>query len=333
MERPFEQPKEKTASQINIEQHNPRVWGRLSRLSVEDQDQEWFRLTQKHLREFKAQETNTPEFAEDEDALVALNHLGLDLVAPLDPAMPQRGFLRSPEKRLQKLECFGDAVEHVVQEIEHHRKETNEPFYILVSGIGSSGKATMRKAFAKELEARMSQLRVVSFDRDYDKIFPPRVSADVYVVEDVHGLDEQREENGTYTRIDGSDGAPDGYQFVVYVLPSRGTYKRSLLSRGVGWIRRGKVDLTQVDPSSDEGQADRKKKIIHAAAQKLDHMAEVGSEWFKEQLRVLRYIKRKGVPIMMVDPTKVMGAFYGLKEDPALSTKDFETALTEIIGD
>ena len=58
---------------------------------------------------------------------------------------------------------------------------------------------------------------------------------------------------------------------------------------------------------------------------------EVRPKWFYEQMRVLRKIKKMGVGIMVVDPTKIFEELYGFKVGPDQSTKTFLERLQEAL--
>lgn len=323
----IEKTPEKTKSAANLESVDPKIWDELSHLSVKEQDALWFPLTQKHLREYKEGKSDTDEFRQDELKLIFLHQIGAETRPPLDPAMKQRGFSFDNTERLKKFEQFGDFIKKIKGEIEKRREELNKPVCIMVSGIGISGKATLRNVLTKELIHDLPSLRVVAIDRDYEKIFPPQIPADVYLVEDVHGLDAKKDEHGKYKRFDGIEGMPDGFGVVVYALSPAATYKKSLVQRGASWIRMGKIDLTAImhDKEQKEGN------IVRKTADELKRTLNVGREWFREQLKVLRDLKNRGTSIMVVDPTELFKTLYGFEDDPNLVNKDFETALTEAL--
>lgn len=323
----LEQESVKTASQINIENQNPKIWRKLVELSTEDQDKEWFRLSQKHLKEYKDGEVDTQEFKDDEDALIFLNHIGAEARMSLDPLMKQRGFSFDNKERFKKFERFGLFVEKIQQEIKRVREKSENPVYIMISGIGISGKATLRSVLTGELTRALPSLRIVSIDRDYEKIFPPQIPADVYLVEDVHGLDLEKDSGDRYKRFDGDEGVPGGFDIVVYSLSSAATYRRSLIQRGVGWIRMGKIDLTAITHDKDFSGGD----VVKKTAAELTRTQEVGSQWFKEQLGVLRSLKNKDIPIMVVDPTEIFKVLYGFEDNQNVANNDFETALSEAL--
>jgi hypothetical protein len=317
----------KTKSADNLESVNPKLWNELSMLSDKDQDELWFSLTQKHLRMYKDGLIDTDEFQQDELRLIFLNQLGAETRLQIAPTMKQRGFSFDNTERLRKFERFGDFVTKLKDEIGKMKEGSDEPVYILISGIGISGKATVRGVLTKELAYVLPSLRIVAIDRDYEKIFPPQVLADVYLVEDVHGLDADKDEHGKYKRFDGIEGAPEGFDVVVYALSPKATYKKSLVQRGASWIRMGKIDLTAIAHNKEQGSDN----MIKATASELERTLDVGREWFKEQLKVLRDLKNKGTSIMVIDPTELFKTLYGFENDPNLANMDFETALVEAL--
>jgi hypothetical protein len=323
----IEKTPEKTKSAANLESIDPEIWDELSHLSVKEQDALWFPLTQKHLREYKEGKNDTDEFRQDELKLIFLHQIGAETRPQLDPAMKQRGFSFDDAERLKKFEQFGDFMKKIKGEIEKQRERSNEPVYIMVSGIGISGKATLRNVLTRELIHDLPSLRVVAIDRDYEKIFPPQIPADVYLVEDVHGLDAEKDEHGKYGRLDGIEGAPDGFGMVVYALSPAATYKKSLVQRGASWIRMGKIDLTAITHDKEQKEGN----IVKKTADELKRTLGVGRDWFREQLKVLRDLKNRGTSIMVVDPTELFKTLYGFEDDPNLVNKDFETALTEAL--
>ena len=223
----------KTKSVDNLESIDPKLWNELSLLSEKDQDTLWFSLTQKHLRMYKEGKIDTDEFQHDELRLIFLNQLGAESRTRIDPVLRQRGFSLDNTERLKKFEQFGDFIAKLKGEIEKQRGESGKPVYILISGIGISGKATIRSVLTNELTHALPLLQIVAIDRDYEKIFPSQIPADVYLVEDVHGLDVEKDDDGKYKRFDGIEGAPEGFGIVVYALSPKATYKKSLVQRGV----------------------------------------------------------------------------------------------------
>ncbi len=159
----------------------------------------------------------------------------------------------------------------------------------MVGGIGISGKATLRNVLSRELSEKLSERKVISWDRDYQKIFPipSEWQGDINVIEDVHGLDEERDENGKLKRFDGAEGLDGGYNMVVYVLPTASTFRQNLIRRGVGWLRIGKLDLTAPEKQYPDDQKEKIKQL------QLDYVREDS-----RTLEFFRSLKNKGVTII-----------------------------------
>ncbi|MFA6397346.1 MAG: hypothetical protein WDK96_00675 [Candidatus Paceibacterota bacterium] len=309
---------------------NPDLWKELSSLSQEEQDDVWFNLTQKHLKDFKNKKENTKDFRLEEMKLMFLNQLSKNNVV-LDKNMPQKGFYienKNQELKSQKIERFGNfgnLINTISEEVDDFFKKDNKPFQLLVGGIGISGKATTRRVLTKELSDKYKDKKIISWDRDYEKIFPipEDWQGDINVIEDVHGLDEEIEEENKFKRFNGSDGLPNGYNMIIYVLPSAKTFKQSMINRGMGWLEVGKLDLT----APDKEYAKNKKEQIKETAEELDRFSIIAKEWFKEQLRVLRILKDKGVKIAVVDPSEIFKKLYGFEYNSELLDKSYLEAL------
>ncbi len=254
---------EKPATDIHLEQLNPQLWKELSGLSSEQQDERWFSLTQKHLKDYKEGKSTEEGFKSEELEFIFLNSLGAKNNPLLSPETPQRGFYFDPEKqpkqRMEKFGNFGNFIMTDQNKAEQHIKETQKPFHVLVGGIGISGKATLRNVLSRQLREKLSERKVISWDRDYQKIFPipSEWQGDINVIEDVHGLDEERDENGKLKRFDGIEGLHEGYNMVVYVLPTASTFRQNLIRRGMGWLKIGKLDLTAPEKQYPEEQKER----------------------------------------------------------------------------
>lgn len=321
---------EKTETDTHLEHLNPQLWQELSGLSVEQQDEYWFNLTQKHLKDYKEGKSAEEKFKLEELKFIFLNRLGEKNMPSLSPETVQRGFYFNPEKkrgqRIEKLGKLGNFIAIVQNQAEEHNKKTSRPFQVLIGGIGVSGKATIRNVLSKELAEKIPERKIISWDRDYQKLFPIPLEwqGDINIIEDVHGLDGERDENGKFKRFDGADGLVNGYDMVVYVLPSARTYKQSLIRRGMGWLRAGKLDLT----ASDEKQyAESREQKIKQTADELERFLPEAQKWFKEQLRVLRELKNRGIRILVVDPSEILKQLYNLEEKPELADKSFIEAL------
>lgn len=298
------------------------TWKQLSGLSIQEQDKRWFELTQKHLLDYEKGDFKEDDFEKEESELLMLNYLGAKSLPFVNSDSHQRGFVSFPEKHFQKLEKFGNFIDIVKEEL-LRKTDKQKPFNILVSGIGISGKATLRSVLTKELSEKCPKQKIVSWDRDYQKIFPPKWVGDAQIIEDVHALDSDMDVNGKLRRFDGSDGIPNGYDLVVYSLSSAVTYRKNLLERGLGWLRVGKMDLTA---PGKEYKMDIEERIKETACE-LERSLEVGKEWFKEHLKVLRELKNRGVKIIVVDPTQIFKELYGFEIDQKLVNQDFYSAL------
>lgn len=308
-----------TVTESYLKGLDPELWGKLSSLSSEQRDQRWFDLTQSHLRDYRAGKLETEKFKLEELEFLYLNQWNAKEIPALAPEMLQRGFSFTPERGREKFQRFEDFIESVKRETKQHLEETSRSFWILVGGIGISGKATLRSILTKELTEKLFQKRIISWDRDYQKIFPPKWQGDINIIEDVHGLDEGLK------RFDGTEGVSGGYDMVLYSLPPAATYRQTLTRRGVGWLEAGKMDLTAPDKEYPPDFEER----IKQTATKLEETLQVGSDWFKEQRKVLKELKKRGVKIVVVDPTEIFKKLYNFEEKPGLPDKSFLTALEE----
>lgn len=324
---------EKPATDIHLERLNPQLWNELSDLSPEQQDERWFSLTQKHLKDYKEGKLTEEGFKSEELEFIFLNRLGTKNNPLLSPETPQRGFYFDPEKqsgqRMEKFGNFGNFILTIQSEAERHIKETQKPFQVLVGGIGISGKATLRNVLSRELSEKLPERKVISWDRDYQKIFPipSGWQGDINVIEDVHGLDEERDENGKLKRFDGIEGLHEGYNMVVYVLPTASTFRQNLIRRGMGWLKIGKLDLT----APEKQYPDDQKEKIKQTANELERFLPEAKKWFREQLRVLRELKNRGVKIAVVEPSEILKKLYNFEEKPELLDKSFSEALEMLL--
>lgn len=324
---------EKPATDIYMENLNLELWQELSCLTPEQQDERWFNLTQKHLKDYEQGKYTTEEFKLEELEFLFLNQLAAKNTPLLNPEIPQRGFYFDPEEqpkqKMKKFGNFGNFIGVVQKEAEGHTKKTSKPFQILVGGIGISGKATLRNVLTKELSENLPKQKVISWDRDYQKIFPipDKWQGDVNIIEDVHGLNEKRDENEKLKRFDGSEGLPEGYDMVVYVLSSAAIFRQSLIKRGIGWLQVGKMDLTAPEKQYPEEQKER----IKQTAEELERFLPEARKWFKEQLKVLRELKNRGVKIAIVDPSEIFKKLYNFEEKPEFIDKSFSEALEMLL--
>ncbi len=139
----------------------------------------------------------------------------------------------------------------------------------------------------------------------------------------MHGLDEERDENGKLKRFDGTEGLNEGYNMVVYVLPTANTFRQNLIRRGVGWLRIGKLDLT----APEKQYPDNQKEKLNQTAGELERFLPEAKKWFREQLGVLRELKNRGVKIAVVEPSEILKKLYNFEEKPELLDKSFSEAL------
>lgn len=314
------------ATEQFLEHIDRQTWEDINKLTTEQQDEKWFRLTQKHLKDYEADKLGTADFDKEELELLYLNYLGAKNLPVFDPKMPQRGFSFASARRTEKFETFGKFIEFIKREADEKIQEQSEPLNILVSGIGISGKATIRNVLTKELLEKCPENKIISWDRDYQKIFPPKWLGDINIIEDVHGLDDKKEEGGRFKRFNGSEGIPEGYDVVVYSLPPAVTYKQTLVKRGLAWLKIGKMDLTSPNREYSENTQER----IKETAKELEETLKAGQDWFWEQFRVLRELKKTGVRIIVVDPTNIFKKLYDFEEKPDLLNQDFLTALSSL---
>ena len=321
---------EKTATDLHLKHLNPQLWWELSGLSSEQRDKYWFKLTQRHLRDYKEGKLAEEKFRLEELEFVFLNHLEAKSTPALKPEVAQRGFFLNFEKgvrqRMEKFGNVGNFITTIRNQAEKYVERTSKPFQVLIGGIGISGKGTVRNVLVKELSKKLPEQRIISWDRDYQKIFPipAEWQGDINIVEDVHGLDEKRDENKKLIRFDGVDGLPDGYALVVYVLPTARIYRQSLISRGVGWLRIGKLDLTAPD---EKQYAKSQEQKVQQTADELERFLPEAQRWFREQLRVLRELKNRKVKIAVIEPSEILKQLYSLEEKPELANKSFAEAL------
>lgn len=316
----FESRKE-TATEVYLRSLNPELWSRISAMTMEEQDERWFALTQIHLTDYQAGKLRDKDFKNDELELLFLNELGTKFIAHLNHDIPIRGFISLFRSRHEKLSTFGAFIE-ITKALVMENLQKKKQSRILVSGIGISGKATTRNVLTKELTSAIPDSRVLSWDRDYEKLFPPPWEGEVTIVEDVHGLDEGLQ------RFDGEDGLPGGYDLIIYTLSPKLTYKHNLISRGISWVRSGKIDLTAPEKQSAVDLEERVKETAH----ELDRTTKAGKEWFREHIRVLSELRKRGVPIVAIDPTRIFKEFYGFKDIPELQDKSFLELLEKEFG-
>lgn len=309
-----------TATDVYLESLDPELWQKNSSWSPKERDDRWFSLTQKHLKDWKVGKQKTEGFKKEELEFLFLNHFFAERSPLLNSELPQRGFYFSPETGKEKFVNFGRFIEKIQQEAESHLEKTSKPFWTLVGGIGISGKATLRNILTKELTEKLSQRKIISWDRDYQKTFPPPWEGDINIIEDVHGLDKDLE------RFDGKEGLPEGYNLVLYCLSPKPTYRQTLLGRGKGWVEIGKIDLTA---SEKEASAQIEERIKETAAE-LERTLKVAKSWFREHLTVLRGLKNRGVKIAVVDPTRIFQELYHFEEKPELLEESFLESLERV---
>ncbi len=315
---------EETATEIYLKSQNPKLWEELVGLPEDEQFNRWLALTQRHLRAFREGEAETEEFTQDELALLFLNHLQAASLPRLNADLPQRGFLISAEQPKEKIYRLGNFVNLIKAEAEN-QSEKEKQFCVLITGIGTSGKATVRSVLTGELSQKCPDKKIISWDRDYQKKFPPTWAGDIELVEDVHGLD--LDEDGELARFDGAEGTKNGFDLVVYVLPPAATFKRNLAERGKGWLKAGIIDLT-----APEEPAAPKQEMIERTAEKLQGAYDNAGLWLREQLKSLKILKERGVEIAVIDPTEILRKLYGRGETPESSESVFDNFLRELRG-
>lgn len=314
----------KLATDSFFENIDLSLWQEINALTQEKQEKKWFQLTQKHSLDYKKGKAETEEFQKEELEFLILNHLFAKSVPVFNSEISQRGFSSTSEKYFLKFEKLGNFFNFVAEKA-RKRIESGGTFYSLVGGVAIAGKATMRNILTADFIKRFPDKKIISLDRDYQFIFPSPWEGDINIIEDVHGLDLQKDAQGRLDRFDGENGVLDGYDLIVYVLPSRKTYRRNLLNRGLGWLEAGKMDLTE--PEKEYGKTLEQK--IQETAVELSGTLEVSVPWFKEQLKVLRELQKRGTDIAVVDPTEILNAAYGLKEELDLENRSFLEALEE----
>ena len=146
----------------------------------------------------------------------------------------------------------------------------------------------------------------------------------IIIIEDVHGLDNERDENGKLKRFNGTEGLAKGYNMVVYVLPITNTFRQNLIKRGVGWLQARKLDLTDIEEKQYSNNQEQK---IEQTANELERVLSKAREWFKEQLKVLKELKNNGVKIAVVEPSEILKSLYNFEEKSELVDKSFSEAL------
>lgn len=303
----------KRATETYLKNLNPKLWKEVYSLAKEQRDQCWLTLTQKHLKDYKTGQLGSEEFKLEELKFLYLNYLATEEIPTLDYEMPQRGFSLNLEKKVKKFGNIGNFVETIKREAENYVEKTSKPFWILVGGVGISGKATLRNILTKELSEKLPKRKIISLDRDYQKIFPPVQKGDINIIEDVHGLDKD------LGRFNGKEGLLDGYDLVVYCLCPKQTYRQNLVKRGVSWINIGKIDLSAPEKQAPAQLEER----IKETANELERTLNVSKDWLKEHFGILKKLKNRGVKIAVVDPTQIFKEVYPFEEQPELLNKSF----------
>jgi hypothetical protein len=83
------------------------------------------------------------------------------------------------------------------------------------------------------------------------------------------------------------------------------------------------LDLTAPEK---QYQGEQKEKIKQTADE-LERFLPEARKWFREQLRVLRELKNRGIKIAVVEPSEILKKLYNLEEKPELLDKSFSEAL------
>lgn len=321
-----------TATEEYLRNHDPKLWVEISSLSTKEQDDLWFNLTQKHLGPYEQALTTGPEaveelqetveFQEDEQRLKLLNYFFAESLPVLDRHLPQVGWIYLPQQGFTKFAELQDLFDGV---LEAKKQAGVWPFSIMVTGVGIVGKATTRTVLAQELMRRLPDEVVDNLDRDYEKLPPHEWPADVdvRVVEDVHGLDKN--DNEEMERCEGVEAPPGGYNLVIYVLRLPQAYKQSLLNRGISWAASGKIDLTAPDRESPESMDE----MLEEVASELERTDEVSRDWNKENLIALKELRNQGKSVVIVDPNNYLEALGYTKSADGLSGKSFQELLKE----
>ncbi len=95
----------------------------------------------------------------------------------------------------------------------------------------------------------------------------------------------------------------------------------------MGWLKIGKLDLTAPEKQYPEEQKER----IKQTAEELERFLPEARKWFREQLRVLRELKNRGVKIAVVEPSEILKKLYNFEEKPELLDKSFSEALEMLL--
>ncbi len=302
-------PKQEAATENYLKDSNPHLWQEISLLTPEDRYNHWLELVQKHLVSYEEQGIRSDNFKQEELELLYLNTFFDQDVPTIDSNFPITGGVYQKEGT-DRFKTFGQFTDRVKEELNELENSAN----ILITGLGISGKATIRSILAKALQA---DKRVISWDRDYQKIFPPILEGDVNIIEDVHGLDRGKE--GELIRFNGEDGLQNGYDLVIYCLPSRPVYWQSLLNRGRGWVEQGKIDLTQTEEKGLNNE-----ERIEEAADKLEEIKEASKELMvNNDFPVLKEIREQGASIIIINPKEIFRKLYGLQVDTNLLDQSF----------
>lgn len=114
---------------------------------------------------------------------------------------------------------------------------------------------------------------------------------------------------------------------VIYVLPSLETFQQALIRRGSSWLKRGKLDLTKPEISYS---SDKIEGRIKETAEELNRILSLSKNWYMNQLKVLRELKKRGVKIVFVDPLEIFKKLYKFEiKESALPRRELIKLLEE----
>jgi hypothetical protein len=190
---------------------------------------------------------------------------------------------------IERVSSWGELIQFVESVIQKNGGQIN----ILVAGLPISGKATVRRLFAKSLGTLHGPNEVSNIDRDYIKMPKDNLKA-INVIEDMHGLE--------------SNYGDINYDLVVYIKPTQVGHLDSIRSRGQHWVAdsSAKVDLTDGVGSAGAAKLERMSQAAGSMA-KAQNSREIV---FAEDAPVLDELKESGASVITLDPAVLLEKAY-----------------------
>jgi len=169
------------------------------------------------------------------------------------------------------------------------------PLKILITGIGITGKSTVRKRLYKIITGWYHA--VEHFDCDYDrKKLPIEFSSEkIYLIEDVHGP------------APNAVSPLKSFNFIFYLLPCPFTHLCFWLSRMIIWYKEGKFSWDADVGTKGKWKGSGKKYDIKNL---LPILKEFWQDWKNRRNRIdedLCVIKKTSIPTIIVIPKKKGG--------------------------